>query len=134
MALTNIELVRSIRTAWERGDYSSTEWAHPEIEFVMIDGPSPGSWSGLAGMRQGMREWLSAWEDFRAEADEYRELDNRRVLVLTHFIGRGKTSGLDLEHMQTKGADLFHADDGKVTRLAIYTDRHLALADVGLAP
>src|SRR5438067_1764773 len=41
--------VQSIYTAWERGDYSSAAWAHPEIETVMADGPTPGIWTGVAG-------------------------------------------------------------------------------------
>ena len=69
----------------------------------------------------------------RAEADEYRALDDERVLVLMHFSGRGKTSGLEVGHIQMKGANLFHVRGGKVTRLVTYWDRERAFADLGLA-
>jgi hypothetical protein len=50
MASANLDLVRSILAAHERGDYGSVEWAHPEIEWVLADGLTPGCWTGLAGM------------------------------------------------------------------------------------
>ena len=130
----NVEIVRSICRNWERGDFSSAEWAHPEIEYVNVGGPLSGSWTGLAEMAEGMRDVLSAWEDFRVTADQYRELDGERVLALSQNSGRGKTSGLDLGQTRTKAALLFHVRGGKVTRIVSYWDRENAFADLGLAP
>jgi hypothetical protein len=135
MALANVELVRSIFATWESGDFSSTEWADREIEYVIADGPSPGSWHGLAGMAEGWRGFLSAWKRYRAVADEYLELDDERVAVLLHDVsGRGRTSGLELRDVQGKRVNLFHLRGGKVTRLVIYFEGERALAELGIAP
>ena len=134
MPSANVDLVCSICAAWERGDYSSAQWAHPEIEFVLAGGPEDGSWKGLAGMAEAWRDFLSAWEEFHQEADEYLELDDERVLVLFRRSGRGKTSGFELEESRSRGAGLFHVSAGKVTRFVGYWDRERAFAELGLAP
>jgi ketosteroid isomerase-like protein len=131
-----LDLVRSMYADCERGDFSRADWADPKIEFVLADWPDAGTWSGLARMADGMRQLLTAWEDFYALADEYREIDHERVLVLVHVGGRGKTSGLELQAANTtrRGAHVFRIRNGRVTRLAIYFDRDRAFADLGLAP
>jgi GNAT superfamily N-acetyltransferase len=96
MACANVNLVRSIYADWERGDFSRTEWADATIELVIADGPEPGTWSGLAGMAEFVREVLSFMEDRRDEAEDYPELADGRVFVLDRFSGRGRTSGLEL--------------------------------------
>ena len=133
MPSSNLELVRSIHAAWDRGDFAAADWAHPEIEYIHADGPVPGHWTGLAGMAEGWRAFLKTWEGFRTEASDYRELDAERVLVLARFGGRGRTSGLELDRMRTNSAALFHIRQGKVTRLVIYWDGDRALGDVGLS-
>jgi ketosteroid isomerase-like protein len=133
MSQGNLDLVRSMYASWQRSDYSSAEWAHPEIETVIADGPTPGSWTGVAGMAEGWRDFLSAWQGYHAEVEEYRELDDERVLVLVRRSGRGKTSGIELADMAAKGAALYHVKDGKVTRQVVYFERERALADLGLS-
>jgi ketosteroid isomerase-like protein len=130
----NLDLVRSIYAAWERGDFDSAEWAHPQIDYVRVDGPEPGTWTGLAGMAEAVRAYAGAWDDVRLLMDECRALDDERVLVLYHFSGHGKASGLDLGQVGTEAAHVFHIRDGKVVKLVIYFDRKRALADLGLAP
>jgi ketosteroid isomerase-like protein len=135
MSQDNIEVVRPVYAAWERGDFTSTEWAHPDIEFVSADGFETGSTMGLGAMAQGWRDWVSVWEEYRVEVEEYRELDDGRILVLMLHCGRGKTSGLDVGETITKraGANVLHVRDGKVARLILYWDRERALADLGLS-
>jgi ketosteroid isomerase-like protein len=127
VASANAELVRAILEANQRGDDSATGWADPAIEFVIADGPSPGSWNGLEGLAAGWREELST------EAEEFRVLDEQRVLVLIRRRGRGKASGLKLEPSLSKGASVFHVRGGKVTKLVVYMQRARALTDLGLA-
>jgi hypothetical protein len=116
----NVDLVRSIFAAWERGDYFSGDWADHEIEFVVADGPDPGRWTGLVAMAENWRDFLTAWRGVRAEAEDYRELDDERVLVLFRQIGRGKTSGLEAAQTRARAA------------LVLYFNRDRALADLGL--
>ena len=128
----NVNLVRSIYAAWERGDYASAEWASADIEWVFADGPTPGTWTGPDGLGEAWRDFLRAWKNFRIEVDEFRELDRERVIVLDRFTGRGKTSGLDLGKTGSKGLNVFHIRNGKITKIERYFSRQRALADLGV--
>jgi ketosteroid isomerase-like protein len=128
----NLDLVRSIYAATERGDFSDATWADPEIDYVFVDGPEPSAFKGHAGLAEAMRQTLPAWDRFVTRVDEYRELDTERVLVLLHTEGRGKASGVELGALGHHGAQVVYIRDGKVTRIAVYYDRDRALADLGL--
>jgi ketosteroid isomerase-like protein len=135
MSCPNVDLVRSIYTAQQGGDFSSAGWAHPEIEYVIVDGPAPGAWTGVDGLAQAWRSVIEVWEGLRVEVDGYRELDGGRVLALTRFsAGRGKASGIDIGSTHARSAGLFHIRGGRVTKVVNYFDRDRALADLGLAP
>jgi ketosteroid isomerase-like protein len=133
----NLDLVRSIYALMGRGDFVSwVEWAtDPEVEWMITDGPEPSSLKGVSAYLTWVRDFLSAWEGLRIEVDEYRELDDERVLVLLHVSGgRGKTSGVEMGRHGGGGAQIVHLRAGKVTRVVTYFNRDRALADLGLAP
>ena len=68
----NLDLVRSSYPAWGRDDYfGSTTWMHPEMEYVIADGPAPGHWTGLAAIGEAWRDILGVWDDLRIEAEAY---------------------------------------------------------------
>ena len=128
---SNLELVESIYADWERGDFSSADWADPAIEYVMHGGLSTDSTTGVRAMADAWAAMLRAWDDLRAVPEEIREIDDERVLVLLKNEGRGKGSGIDIGEISVRSANVFTVQDGKVTRLELYWDRDEALADLG---
>src|SRR4051812_24186312 len=127
----NLDLVKSIYADWERGDFSSIEWADPEIELVVMDGPTPGTSTGLEAMATTWGEVLRAYEDFRAIPERFRELDDERVLAFIRNRGRGKASGLEVADMEPRSVNLFHVRNGKVIRLVAWWNLEKGLADLG---
>jgi ketosteroid isomerase-like protein len=128
----DLELVRRIVADWERGDFTSAEWAHPEIEFEVADGIMAGRWQGVEAMAESWADVLRSFSELRAEAEEIREVDDGCVLLLLKNAGRGRASGLEVGEVSPQAANVFYVRDGKVTRLVIYWDRERALADLGL--
>jgi ketosteroid isomerase-like protein len=129
---SNLELVKSIFADWERGDFSSVDWAVADIDFVMAGGLIEGTWKGTAEMADAWGAMLGAYESLRAVPDEFRELDGDRVLVFLRNEGRGRESGIEIGTISTKSANLFTIRDGKVTSLVLYWDRDRAKAELGL--
>ena len=127
----NLDLVHSIYAEWERGEFSAKpEWADPGIEFVVPDGPEPSTRTGIAAA-PGVEAFVKLWEALRFDAEEYRELDDGSVLVMSRMRGRGAGSGAEVDQRR---ASVFHVRGGKVIRLALYWDRDRAFSELGLAP
>ena len=75
-----------------------------------------------------LREWLSPWENWRCEAEEFVSA-GEFVVVLTRYTGRGKESGVTVD---TKGAHLWTMRNGKAVRLVVFSSREKALEAAGL--
>ena len=131
MSQENLDLVRSLCAAWERGEFRSTAWMHPDIEIVWADHLSPAPTRGVGEAWERFRDFLGTLEAASFATEEIREIDHERVLVLGHYRGRGKASGLDVGKISREAA-LLHMEGGRVAKVELYTDRDRALADLGL--
>ena len=129
MSQENVEIVRRVYEGWARGDFTEGDAFHPEVEFAMPDWPEAANARGLDEMRRTWQAALSAWEDFRAEPDEFIEVGGDVVVVLNRVHARGKGSGADVR-ADTATVWTLHAN--KVVSLALYWDADKALEAAGL--
>ena len=128
MSEENIELLRPIYKEWSRGNF------RPKFDLYAEDWA--WGWSDefldLGGVKQDqtgdrLREWLSTWELWRVEPEDYLAR-KEFVVVHCHYSGRGKASSVDVE---THGAHLWTIRDHKAVRLEVFSDRRKALAAGG---
>jgi len=125
----NADLLRPIYEEWGRGNWRPNfELYDPHMEWGWSD-----EFPGLAGVFEDhedpnprLRAWLSGWEDWRAEAEEFLEFGNH-VVVLAIYWGRGRGSGVEISQ---QGAHVFELRDGKVVRLEIFASRDKAIGSV----
>jgi len=129
MSTDHAETVRRIYERWSRGDFSTVEAYHPEIEFEMPDWPEGSSARGVEGMNRAWRAALGAWDDFRAEADELIEADQNVIVTVNRLRASGKGSGAPVE---ARTACVWTFAAGKVVRLALYWNVARALEVAGV--
>jgi len=132
MASGNVDLIRPIYEEWRRGNWRPRfDVYHPHMEWGWSD-----EFPGLGGVYDDrrdpnprLRSWLSAWEEWRVEPDEYLEVGDH-VVVMATYHGRGKGSGVEVRQ---RGAHVFELREGKVVRLEIFGDRQKAIESVQAA-
>lgn len=129
MSEESVEIVRRMYDAFHRGDGDGA-LVHfdPEV-FVdasrRVDG---GIGHGREELNAIVSRWLGAFDEWREEIDEIRDLGNQ-VLVVATQRGRGKGSGVEVE---TRYALLYQVEGGKITSMSMYRDRAEALEAAGL--
>jgi hypothetical protein len=129
----NVEALRPVYEEWGRGNWrprfdvyaDDMEWGwsseFPELQGVSRDPEFTST---------RLRTWLSHWEDWRCQAEDYIAA-GEHVVVLTRYTGRGRGSGAAVD---TRGAHLWRMRDGEAVRLEVFSSRSRALAAAGLAP
>ncbi len=127
MAEEDLEIVKGIFRDWEKGDFSSIDWADPDIAYA-VPGPDPPE-RGIEGMNRSWSGWLQAYRDFRISAKSFHH-EGDKVVVEQAFHGEGRSSGIPVD--QLVGAIVFTLRDGKVVRISGHTNLADALADAGI--
>lgn len=126
MAPGNADLIRPIYEEWGRGNWRPRfEVYSPDMEWGWSDDfpELAGVWRDQTDPNPRLRTWLSAWEHWRAEPEEFIEI-GEHVVVFALYRGRGKGSGVEVSQ---EGAHVFELRDGKVVRLEIFSNREKAM-------
>ena len=131
MSEPNIEALRPVYAEWSQGNWRPRfDLYAPDMEWGWSD-----EFPGLAGVyrdpklrNERLVEWLSPWDDWRCEAEDYVSSGDF-VVVLTRYTGRGKGSQVEVDSL---GAHLWTLRDGKAVRLEVFSSREKALAAAGL--
>ena len=132
MVRGNAEIVRPIYDHWGRGDWRPVfDVYHPQMEWGWSDEfPDLGGvYLDTENPNPRLRRWLSEWEHWRAEPDDFLEIGDH-VVVLARYLGRGRGSGVEIHQ---EGAHVFELCDGMVMRLEIFATRARALEYVRAA-
>jgi ketosteroid isomerase-like protein len=132
MSQANVDAIKPVYEEWGRGNWE------PRFEIYADD--LEWGWSdefpGLGGVTQDpelrsrrLREWLSPWDDWRCEAEDFL-VNGDYVVVLTRYVGRGKESQVAVDSL---GAHVWKLRAGKAVRIEVFSSREKALASAGLA-
>src|SRR5215211_4199227 len=134
MSQENVEVVRRALEAWQRDDLDAWLTAYdPAIEWhtalERIVGGIENCYRGLDRLREAWSMYRTELEDFHYAAQELRDVDKDRVVLLGHMRWRGAASGIEMDSPVGMVVTL---RDGKVVHSIDYLSHEEALEAVGL--
>ena len=114
-----MEIVRRIYAEWERGNFWTAQYFHPDVQvrwFDPIIAPAGGETHGIDELTRGMLEFVRTYEHISGTAERIMEV-GMRVVSVERWHGRGKASGVETE---VRSSSLWEFADGRVIYLANY--------------
>jgi ketosteroid isomerase-like protein len=132
MSQENVEVAKRVIDAFNRRDADAIfECVNPDIEWfpavpVSFGG---GALRGREGIESYLRDVSDTWEEYRVLSEDFRDLGENQVLVLSRVEGRGASSGGRVDEAM---GQIFDIRDGKISRVRTYLDHDEALKAVGL--
>jgi ketosteroid isomerase-like protein len=130
MSQENVDRLRAIWDAWNRGDLD-TSMLDPDVvyEDTVLPDSAGETYRGPEGVLRGWIRWAEAWEEFTTEVEQIVDAGERLVSIHTVHL-RGKHSGAS---MTFRYAYVYTLRDGKVIHIRSYLNPAEALKAVGLS-
>lgn len=133
MSEQNVEIVRGVYDAWQRGDFEGAlELFHENIEWFGPPDISRSGDRGVARGHEGVRRppgrWLGTWVDYRFELRELVDFGDE-VLAGGWQHGRGRGSGVEVSE---EIFSVWTLQTGKIVRQRMFRDKADALEAAGL--
>ena len=131
MSQENLEIVRGVYEAWNRGDLEATlGLMHPEIRIDYTAGAFPGldeTYEGHEGARKYWRDLRGPWSSLKLDVETLHGAGDRVATVFT-FEGEGRDGIV----VRRRLGNVLTVTDGLVTRFDAHEDPSAALEAVGL--
>ena len=129
MSPSNVDVVRAVVTAWNRGDFTAAgEMVTDDVEFDwsrrMLDGEVL---RGRDELRRFMQQTREIFDEIHIPDEDMTDLGDNVVLLVGTARFKGHVSGMDVE---AHAANLWTVRDGKVSHFCFYQTKEDALADV----
>jgi ketosteroid isomerase-like protein len=132
MSQENVETIKRLYEAWQRDGFGIVpDLMDPDIEWVNpANAIEPGTRRGYEGFAAAANSFSSVYRESRVTDATFYDAGDR-VAVTASMTSRGGGSEFPIEAQR---GYVFDLRDGKVTRLAWFTDPAQALDSVGVSP
>ena len=130
MSQENVELIQRMYEAFHRGEADGAlAYFDPKVEVDASVRVDEGIGHGRDAVATMVARWVGAWDDWREEIEQMRDLGSHVVVVSTQR-GRAKGSGIEVN---TRYAVLYEIRGGKITRMVLHSGPAEALEAAGLS-
>ena len=117
MSEANVELVKRMLALFHAGNGEGALACFSEDVVAEAPGrPDVTGGLGREALGKLIGGWVSAWEDWREEIDEVRDLGDR-VMVVSTQRGRGKGTGIEVAYQY---AALYTIRGGEISEMGLY--------------
>jgi ketosteroid isomerase-like protein len=126
----NIEIIQRMYEARDDGDAEGAlACFHPEVVLDATVRMDSGIVHGREELGRIIGEWMEAFDEWREEIHEMRDLGSQVYVAATQR-GRAKGTGIEVE---SRYALLYEVESGQITRMAMFSGEAEALAAAAAA-